>query len=272
MKKYLAILMLGLVVLYSCDEEPLVFDNSGGQTLVNFGVSSIDLPIVIDATGSIDVRIDVSTVSDVDRTYNINVADGTTADPNSYSFPSSITIPAGSYNTVLTIDGSDVNVETTPEQLNLSIDTSTGDFLTDWTLAISVFQICPIPTTSFVGDYLVETITPGVFGASTYGGGIVTLEIGDKATDRVFEANYFEDGRFPRTFILELSCNEVVTPYQDHLVGCGGNDVNLSTAPANVNGTYDPLDDSEFIVNVTDNSENDCGGTAVQASYRFVKQ
>lgn len=273
MKKYLFLLALGMFALYSCDEEPLIFDNVGGQTLVNFASSSVDLPVVIDATGSVEVGINVSTVSDSDRTFPVSVVtDATDADPNSYSV-GSVTIAAGSYNGVLTINGTDVNVETTAKSLVLAFDTA-GDIVTDGNLTVSVFQICPIPAASFTGNYRVETITAGVFGASTYGGdgNIVTLSVGSSSTQRVFDANYFEDGRFPRTFRLNFICNEVVTPFQDHLVGCGGNDVNLNTGPANMFSTYDPSDDSEFIVNVTDNVDSDCGGSPVQASYRFVKQ
>ena len=273
MKKFLAILTLALFVFTSCDEEPLIFDSNGGQTLVNFGSSAANLQIVIDATGSVDIPINVSTVSDSDRSFPVRVASAT-ADPNSFSV-GTVTIAAGAFNGTLTVNGTDVNVDPEPETVVIEFDTSAGDFVTDGPVTVSVFQICPVATSAFVGDYAVQTITAGVFGASTYGGdgNIVSITVSDDdPLTREFEANYFEDGRFPRAFLFQLVCNEVITPFQDHLVGCGGNDVNLNTGPADVNGTYDPNDDSEFIVNVTDNVDSDCGGGPVQASYRFVKQ
>ena len=273
MKKYLAILTMGLTALYSCDENPFVFDNVGGQTLVNFARTSVDLPVVIDATGVAEVPVNVSTVSKSDRTFNLKVQKGTTADPKSYTV-GTVTIAAGAYNGVLTINGKDVNVETDPKQLILGFETS-GGIVTDGNLTVKVFQICPIKKTAFTGAYKVETITPGFNSKSTYGGdgNIVTLKVGETGTQRVFEANYFEDSRFKRKFQLNFVCNEIVVPYQDHEVGCRGNNVNLSTAPATGdNGKYNPNDDSSFTVNLTDNADSDCGGKPVQASYRFVKQ
>lgn len=271
MKKYLAILIMAVFVISSCDEEPLVFDNISGQTLVNFSSSSVDMPVVIDGTGSVDVTINVTTEATSDRTIGVTVvSESTTADPNSYSV-GTLVIPAGSFNGVLTITGTDVNVETDAEALVLALDTSSG-ILTDGNLTVSIFQICPIPTTSFIGNYSITVVTAGVFGASTYGAADVSLSVGANSTQRVFTGDYFEDSRFNREFILNFICNEIVTPYQDQNVGCGGNDVNLSTGPsAAENGVYDGTDDSSFTVIVSDNVDSDCGGGPVQASYIFTK-
>lgn len=274
--KKINIYILSLVVLLfstSCEEDLLIFDNVNGQTLVTFDVTNTNLPIVIDDVGSVDVTVNVTTVSSVDRTYTLTVdTDNSTAAAETYSVPSSVTIAAGDYNGTFTITGTDINVETDPETLLINLSPEDGSAITEGTLTVSVFQICPV-TAAFTGTYEIEVLSAGVFGAGTFGGTGETVEIsvGSAELERTFSAAYFQDARFVRDFTFTLVCNEVIVPYTDMLVGCGGNDVNLSIGPATTPGTYDPDDDSSFIINLTDNVDSDCGGGPVQASYRLTK-
>lgn len=272
-----SLIMMSVVVFFaSCESDIVQYDPNGGQTLINFGFTSGNLQVVVDDEGSLTVPINVSTVSDVDRTFDVQVVTEDTELPAAaYSVPGTVTIPANSYSGEIEIDVIDIDVEIEPKDLVLSFSTS-EDVVSDDNLVISVFQICPVEEGTFLGDYTVTIITPGVFGAGTYGsdGSTVTIRQGENELDRVFTANYFEDARFPRDFEFTLVCNTVVVPYQDQLVGCGGNSVNLSTGPPPVGsiGTFNSADDSEFTIILTDNVDSDCGGGPVVAEYRFTKQ
>lgn len=276
MKTNKIIYIFALVVsslFISCeDRENVTFDSENGQTLVNFGTSSTDLQIAIGSTGNITVPVTVSTSSASERTFNVSVVeDLSTASPTSYSF-GNIVVPANSFNGTLSITGTDDGViTTTPEPLVLAVESVNGS-VSDGNLTVNILQICPIDASFFLGDYTVTTITPGVFGASTYGGNgnVVTLEVGASALAREFTANYFEDARFSRVFQFSLVCNEVIVPYQDQRVGCS--DIGLNTGPsASGNGIYDATDDTSFTVKLTDNFDSDCGGSPVQTEYLFTK-
>lgn len=272
---YLLFVMSATLIFNSCsDSENITFDSQNGQTLLAFASTSVDLQIEIGATGQVTVPVNSTTSSSSERTYNVKVVEeGTTAFSSSYNV-GTVVIPANEFVGSLTITGNDDgNITTTPRPLILAIESTDGAVTAD-NLTVNILQICPINDTFFLGQYRVTTISPGVFGASTYGGdgNIVTLEVGENSLSRIFTANYFGDSRFPREFQFSLVCNEVIVPYQDQRVGCGGNDVNLSTGPSTTgNGTYNATDDSSFTVKLTDNVDSDCGGTPVQAEYLFTK-
>ena len=274
MKKYLYILFASLGLLTSCEEDVVIFDGENGQTVVQFGQSSANLAITIDDTGSVVVPVDVTTISDSDRTFNVSVVEeATTADPGSYSF-GSIVVPAGEYNGSLTIDGVDNNVETTPESLVLEIAEG-SDYRVEGQLNVSVFQVCPVEDGTFTGMYSITVDTPGLFGCGVFpDGGVVELSVGESPLERTFNAEYILDcgfGSFPTDFAFTLVCNEIVFTTVDTGVGCAGNDVNLVVGPGATAGAYDFTDDSSFTVIVTDNVASDCGGGPVQTSYTFTK-
>ncbi len=272
MKKLFLLCLVFTIVLVSCDDQEFpVVDAENGQSLISFGVTSTSLQVIVDRDGTIDVPVNITTMSPQDRTFNVNmVADLTTAIPGSFSF-GSITIPANTFNGVLTIDGVDNGVEIAPEQLVLEIDPG-ADAITEGQLTVDIFQVCPVDETFFTGDYEITVDAPGVFGAGTFGATGTVVTLAADGFNRTFTADYFEDDRFPREFTIVLTCNTVVVPRFDAEVGCGGNDVNLVIGPpSGMNGVYDSFDDSSFTINLTDNVDSDCGGGPVQASYTFTR-
>lgn len=269
------IILLSTILLFNCKkQENLVFDNVNGQTLISFGQSTSNLRVVINDVGSVDIPINVSTVSNTDRTARVSVV-SSTAPAGTFSVPATVVIPAGSYNGTLTVSGTDTT-ELTTEQKNIQIKFDSFDGSNvhlDSNHTINIFQVCPVQSNLFVGRYSITVNSPGVFRAGTYGatGTVVELSVGATSTQRVFRANYFNDTRFNRQFILNFVCNTIEIPYQDHNVGCGGNSVNLSTGPATNKGIYSTTDDSSFTVILTDNVDSDCGGSPVEARYTFTK-
>ncbi|WP_299128316.1 hypothetical protein [uncultured Winogradskyella sp.] len=265
--------------LTSCEEDLIVFDPVNGQELVGFSSAAYDLPIEIDATGALQVEVDVSNVSTSDRTFSISVIDdeeNTTVDPSVYTVPNSVTVPAGSNKGVFTIDGVDNGVETTPETLVLEIAGNAGSVLSIQRATVSVFEVCPLGEgVTFTGDYRINLFGgSGLFGCSVFpDDGVVTINA-TSDFDRSFEAQYILDcgfGSFPTDFEFSLICFETVFKFVDTGVGCGGNDVNLSVDQGSFAGQYDPADDSSFTVIITDNVESDCGGGPVLSGYTFTK-
>lgn len=90
----LSFVLLGLILI-GCDAEPLVFDSVNGQTLYSFSKTSTTVDVCEPTT---KLTIESTTKSNQDRTVSLSVLpDATTALPEMYTLPNSITIPAGEY-------------------------------------------------------------------------------------------------------------------------------------------------------------------------------
>ncbi|AWI24530.1 hypothetical protein HYN49_00715 [Flavobacterium pallidum] len=153
------------VFFASCGEaDTAVYNGSDSdQTLLTFNSAVYKLPVKVDATGSVDVGVKVSKISDVDRVFNITVVeDATTALPAMYNVPATFTVPAGSYNGTFTITGQDVGIEPAdPKLLVLELTTADENTVFDSRVSISVEQVCPVIRDEFIGTYAaVETPGP----------------------------------------------------------------------------------------------------------------
>lgn len=284
--KYFGILVMAAFVLTSCYEDP------GTETLISDAFVELDAAsdptqresfsylrendAIPKSSGFLVNRVAPSASSDVNVTIGVDPA-STAIEGLHYNLTSpNLVIPSGSWSAEVGIEILADNIEAEEElSLILKIVAADIDIASELDSANHLISIsCPIPDGSFLGNYRIEIIDAGVFGSGTYGpdGSVVDIMMGAGTFDRVFAADYFEDTRFNRDFEFSLVCEAVKVPYQDHAVGCGGNDVNLSTGPPTTDGTFTSEDDSSFIINVTDNFDSDCGGGPVQASYRFVKQ
>ncbi|MDH7444489.1 hypothetical protein [Aquimarina sp. 2201CG14-23] len=270
MKKYFLITLLTTIILSSCEEDKILFD--GNQALVTFSAGIVDLPIEIDATGSVDVIANVTTLSTSERTFNVAVVeDETTAGPTTYSF-GSIVIPANSYHGTLTINGVDDNVTPTPEKLVLKIIEG-QDFVTpDENLIVNIFQVCPVSDTLFTGMYRIDEITPFLpfSGPTLNNGGVV--EITSDGLTRVFNTPNFPNFcSAPIPFTFNLVCNETVVIIQNTNCACNSGTDWFGPSTSG-NSSYDPSDDSVFEVTFSNDVQNDCGSGPVQTTYRFTKQ
>ncbi|KEZ94203.1 baseplate J/gp47 family protein [Nonlabens ulvanivorans] len=261
--KYLGVALAILMV--SCEADPLIY-NGNNNPLISFSSPSYNLEIVIDATGSLDVPVNSSSLSSTDRTVGVEViVDDTTALAGSYSVPATVTIPANEYSGILTIDGTDIaGVDTSALTLVIGLTPGSG-FTTGPNATISVFQVCPVDPAFFTGDYQMTHLVFNGFGVPTFGFGTVVTLSNSGGTSRTFPAPYAPDlGSFSAvTWEFGLSCNEVVwTATQDSGIGCAATPANieLSTADAAFgNGAYDPLNDASFTMNLVDDDADDCG-------------
>ncbi|MCC1483941.1 hypothetical protein [Winogradskyella immobilis] len=246
-----------------CDEDLIVFDVDNGQTLVAFASASADLPIEINSTGSVSIPINSTTRSSSDRTIMISVDPSSTANPNAYSFNSQVVIPANEFTGTLVINGVDDMVETTPESLVLSL--SGGD-INGSNINISVFQVCPVPETFGVGNYMLTSTGNLLFGTDVLQPGSV-FNVTASGLTRQFSSQDFAGfcAGTLNTFSLNLVCNEVLVPDTETTCNCADN--NLFTN-GSVNGTYDPNDDSVLTFSMIRN----CGGSSVENTFTFTRQ
>lgn len=268
--KILTLLLVTSLVITSCEEDLVVFDNINGQTLAAFDRSSSDLAVIINENGSLTVQVNVTTASSSDRTINFSVVpETTTALAENYTISgTSVTIPANEYNGFITIDATDVSIETTPQVLSLRLDSVDGGIVNSTVHNVSIFQVCPVEETFFTGMYLIEQTSPYVDGPTLDDGSVV--EVRAEGTSRIFASNRYPDYcTTPLDFTINLVCNEFVVPVQDTNCRCA--DASDWFGPATVNDTYDVSDDTILNVTFADDRLADCSPTA-QTSYRFTKQ
>lgn len=274
MKKILIIIAF-VGVLFSCSEnESKKYNPNSDQALVYFGEETASLLIEIDATGQLVVPVNASTLSSVDRTVTIDIdVDNTTADSQNYTVPATVIIPAGEYSGDLVIDGVDVTAETTPELLVLTISSfsDASAVISSRDLEVSVLQYCPIASTSFVGSYLIEEITPYVDGPTLNDGAIVNL-VATSETGRSFMTDHYPDycSNNPRAFLFSLVCGDVIVNANQRST-CACSSDGLFFGPATTPSSYDVNDDSVFELTFTNDVTGDCS-SAVQTTYRFTKQ
>lgn len=274
MKKIVSVLSL-FVLFVSCDKtEDKIWDPNTGQTLAYFATTSAVLGVPLNDVTAQTVKVNVNTLSSVDRTVTVEVDDASTADAANYSFNPTVNIPANTYIGELVINGTDTEELTTaPETLILKLTSvSDGGVVSSAKLTISVQQICPLPDGFFTGSYLFVETTPFVDGPTLEHNTVLTISAtnANNVLERSFMSfNYPTYCQTKRLFKFQLVCGEVVIP--------SGNDSNctcgtplLFTAPT-VNGTFDPTNDSTATLNFTNDTNSSCS-PPVQTSYTLTKQ
>ena len=264
------IFLLGVLVTSCGDHEDVIYEgNAEGQTFVGFSRETYNLQIEIDSEGVLNIPVQSSAVRNTDRTYNVNVIESlTTAEADTYNVPSTVTIPANERVAQLTITGVDNDVETTPETLTIELEPIGGESLGITTAEISVYQVCPIPSDYFVGEYTIEdgsaTIGPNN-GFANFGPATVNVSIGDSPTTRVFTATTYPGIGSSNSIEVSLVCGELVFSQEVNTNVQCTTDVPIifTTAAAGgfPNGIYsiDGGDDT-FTVNYTEDLNGSCGG------------
>lgn len=281
MKNFIKFLAISILLTSCGDFEPVIFDPNTGQTLVFFSKATSALEVTIDETGSVDVQIGVNTLSSSDRTVTVAVNTDptlTTADPENYSVPTTVVIPANEYFGQLTITGVDNSVETTAEIITINIVSIEGDGqISNANHTVSIFQVCPV-IAPFTGEYFMEQLTPinPDDGVQCFEDQILTIT-STGTTNRQFRAVYLEAlgiGQPASTVPFGLICNEViVAPGIGTGLVCVQGDPAITLGPGIVPATYDSEDDTVFELTLTEYvTDGGCGAAPYQTTFRFTKQ
>lgn len=281
MKKYSYILLVVIGFLMSCEEDVVVYDGVNGQTYARFFPNVVSLPVIFDSSADIEIPVQLSTLSDQERTVSVEVVStgaDNEASPDQYEVGNTVVIPANSYSGNLAFTGIDNGIEIgETKTVTLRITEVSGDpdaRLDALSLTrVSMFQVCPVGADFFIGDYVLETITPGLFGSTVFPQGVVTLEQSELSDDaRKFSAFvYPEFGQIgPVEFNFILVCGTVVVPGgQATPIGCSDNGV-TEFGPQDDTGGYSAGDDSVLIIDFSDDIGGDCGGP-IAATIRLTK-
>ena len=254
MKKIITIIVAS-VLLSSCgDFEPVLFDPLTGQSLAFFPSASADLEVLINESATISVSVGVNTLSSADRTVTITVdEENTTATSGMYTFDATVTIPANEFFGSFSVTGIDDGLTTSPVLLTLKLDSIADGVVSAGPFSISMFEFCPIADGDFEGDYLLEQIGVGAFGAPIFQTAIVNIE-STGLTARAFSALYLGDlgiGQPPSDISFSLVCNETfVGEGITTGLSCGGD--GITVGPGTTPGVYDGADDSVFTLTMTD--------------------
>jgi len=270
----------------SCDDEvdKVIYDGeiSSNRTFLSFEKTVYLLPVNVDSEGTVDIILNSSTRSGSDRTFNIMLnVDDSNANEDIYTLPTTVTIPANSYQgtiTVLGIDNDDLdgNQQTIKFSLSDLSDLSNIDMDTN-EVTVNIFEVCPVPDTFFTGMYLIEQVSAEIDGPTLSTGEIVDVYV-DEELDPSGLTRSFLTLNFPNydpcggyvPFSVSLICNELIVPAQDNACVCV--DGTNWFGPASTNDTYNLTDgDTELFVSFTDDANMDCGPTAV-TRYKFTKQ
>jgi hypothetical protein len=279
----LALIIFASLTTVSCEEDLQTLDvNDPSNSVIGFvAIDPVNLS-VLEGTGSgtVDAEVGVSTVSNVDRTFNVTVNTAeSTATADIYSVPSTVTIPAGSYIGTLTITGNETP-NLTPTAANIVVEITSEDAFVTTPLTVRVFKVCPIPADYLVGDYDLIQIQQAGFGISlglfrgpdstpTTADRRVTLEVGSDQTLRTFLAIPRSGGAAQaRTFTLSLVCGKI------NLTGIVGDPINggLNYGPGATATDYSLNDDSSILINYTGNVNGAFGGTPAQGQFVLQKR
>lgn len=251
--------------LTSCEDNTVIYDPDTGQTLAFFSEGSSDLAVLIGESSSLTIELGVSTLSSSDRTVAISVDPNSTADPQNYMVPSSVTIPANEFFGYMEVTGIDNTVETTAESIIINIGTVDGaEVAGNASHTISIFQVCPVPSDYLVGDYAIEDVVaivgPGN-GTENFESGVITIEVDpDEATSRVFTVGVLPAFAGSRAVKLTLVCNTLILGDVVPGLTCDGVSAYIFTDAGANNSSYTISDDSSFLINYIEDPFGSCGG------------
>ncbi|MFY0603624.1 MAG: hypothetical protein JXQ93_06715 [Flavobacteriaceae bacterium] len=143
MKKITQLLFLALTITFFASCEESTSTDPTGVNYVTFEAATYTFGVDIGSTNTNDIKVYAANISGSERTINVSVvAAGTSADPASYTVPTTVTIPANSNVGTLSITVSDINVSATGETIELAFGAQPGLF-TGENMVLDVRQVCP---------------------------------------------------------------------------------------------------------------------------------
>ena len=167
MKKYILIIsILILFVTLSCTKEGMDFDTNGGngKSFVHFVGTTQNLVTRYGEIKTLEIAISSTSLSDVSRTYNLNIVDSTSTAIEGVHYVLSsktITIPAGQYSGFVTITADDEDLDIANEVfVDFSIDSE--DFISyGKTQTIYLRSFFEVSVEWLVGDWSIQDYDDG---------------------------------------------------------------------------------------------------------------
>lgn len=205
----LSLFVASILLFTSCEEnENPIFDSVNGQTMIQFAGSSSELAVQPTVVSSAVIQVEVTTVSNSDRTITVEVDATSTATSDQYTI-TPIIVPAGEYVGTGEIVG---NYDNLPDVgsvdliINLTGIDGTSSVQENETFTVSLERFCPFDINTFVGTY------SAVQGTSTY---IVTATAGPEAN--TLRLNNIENRGASIDIILGLTPDDLIVVIRDDL-------------------------------------------------------
>ncbi len=281
MKTLFKLLAIALIFTSCEDTEPIIYNGNFDQndTYLSFSRAVYTLPIERDGVGELTVVFNSSTVTDIDRVYNIEVGfpENSAANPATFTVPSTVTIPAGSYQGFATVTGVDNNlVDDVIKTFTMTITNPdlSFEYSDSFTATVNVFEVCTI-LDDFLGEYAVSMAAQPNTG-TTLLDDVVVLQEGESPFERVInvESPYLDYGLPSTEFVISLACGLTRftnLPYDTGLA-CSEDTPNLIVGDnADNPGVYNSEDDSSFTVRIIENTSSACGGSPAFTTITFTK-
>lgn len=139
MKKitFLLLISLSFFAFNGCDDDDEIIN------YVSFETQSYDFGVELEGSTTNELKIYATKTTGSDRTYNINVVtDMSTADPESYDVPATVTIPANTNVGLFSVKIDDLNIGSDGEILVLEIGRE-EDLFTGEKMTLNIKQVCP---------------------------------------------------------------------------------------------------------------------------------
>jgi len=278
---FYTILMISLFISCS-DNEFAEYDGATADFgVIGFEASLIEFPVVIDTDTSLTVFVNVSKLSDEDRTFQIELdEEDTTQNLNNVSFPDNVTIPAGSYQGTFEITADDTDpandITTVSNNLVFNLIQDSDDLNTSVErVVVSIFQVCPVPDDYFTGAYEVQDVVAvlgGGFGDSNIETAVYEVTSPSPgSTVRNLTVNYLPgNGGFAVDVRINLVCNEIRLTTDTGVFCTQGNTIQW-TVPDNPS-SYDTSDDSQFFIDYVDDPTGSCLAAPGISTALFIKQ
>lgn len=266
-----------LLVLAGCgsdDKGELVYK---GDSLLQFAKSTNEV-FIVEGSGTLDVEIPYGVLKNAVGSHTVNLVpdavNSTAILGTDYTIVSgSDELTSGEANGKFTIKLLEGPATLAGKTAVFTVSSSTLDSAVfNNSHALTIKLTCPVSETSFVGNYLIEELTPYVDGPTLDDGSVVTLSvIAGSTSGRTFMTKNYPNYCSPlRAFNFDLVCGEVIVrPNQASTCQCTA--AGLFFGPAIVPGSYTIGNDSMFELAFTNDVTGNCG-TAVQTRYRFTKQ
>lgn len=136
--KYLILFFFSTLLFISCEE-----DEKESLNFISFESEDYDFGVELEGTTEVDFKVYTANLSTADRTFNIHIdTESSSLDPDSYSIPTTVTVPANSNVGILPISISDINIGENGETLVLEFTPTNGLYIGKPAL-LNVKQVCP---------------------------------------------------------------------------------------------------------------------------------
>lgn len=218
MKKFLlkfSIVVVLIATLSSCDEEQVIFNASGANSLAAFATENGALP-AMDATTTTTVVVNVAHATSTDRTIVISVDPSSTALPSEYEIvTNTLVIPAGAYNGNIIIKNKyEALVDGVTKNLVLKLESVEDATISPLTHTLKIFKFCAFVRADFLGEWTCaevgEAPYPATFTAGTAANEIIISNVW--GFNPSSQTRVFFNATDPSNFVLAFP------PYQDNVL------------------------------------------------------